>query len=119
MTNYLTLSVKIPVAENDFHCSMDWRMKSYKEADHQPVAAFHGDENDTIIRITGRPGERIPLGASVSDAPDGDPMEYCWWIYEEAGTCPGDVDIDNANQPKANVTIPTGRAAHRFTLSSR
>ncbi|MEM6697621.1 MAG: nucleoside hydrolase-like domain-containing protein, partial [Bacteroidota bacterium] len=93
---------------NDQICRMDWSVKSFKEANHHPIAAFNGDTSNTIIRLNVHAGEVIDLNASASKDPDGDQLIYNWWVYEEAGTYSGKIYIENNSLPKTKLHIPTG-----------
>jgi hypothetical protein len=99
---------------NDLRCRMDWCVKPFDEANHHPVAAFHGDRNDTIVRVRALAGEQVALDATASRDPDDDPLVYRWWIYQEAGTYPGEVTVTSADQPEASVRIPTGAAGKQI-----
>ncbi len=91
---------------NDQQCRMDWCVKSYEEANHHPIAAFNGNKDDAIVFLSAKPGDSIQLDASSSTDPDGDQLEYHWWMYKEAGTYPKEITINNANQNNAQTTIP-------------
>ncbi len=93
---------------NDQICRMDWCVMSYEEANHHPVGAFEGDTSNSIIMKDGSPGEHIILDASGSKDPDGDNLKYHWWIYEEAGSYAGKINIINADSSIAELVIPTG-----------
>jgi len=99
---------------NDFVCRMDWCLKPYNQANHNPVAAFNGDPGDTIVRLQAGPGADIVLDASASADPDGDDLVYSWWVYREAGTYPAPLTIPNAAQPKTSLTIPADAAARQI-----
>jgi len=67
--------------QNDFAARMDWCTKTYSEANHPPVAALnHADE------ITVKSGQPYSLEARPSSDPDGDHLNFQWFIYPEAGT---------------------------------
>ena len=95
---------------NDFICRMDWCVKPYDQANHHPVAAFNGDKSDAIVRLKAKAGDKLTLDASDTTDPDGDDVEISWWIYEEAGSCHGDVEISNPRKAKTSVTIPENAA---------
>ena len=101
---------------NDEIARFDWCVKSYEEANHHPVAAFNGDRSDTIFRLKAKIEDVISVDASASSDPDADELIYKWWIYEEAGTYPGGVKIDSADQSKAQVTIPSGASGKQIHL---
>jgi hypothetical protein len=93
---------------------MDWSVKPFEEANHHPVAAFRGDTSHAIVRMRALAGEEVALDATASGDPDDDPLVYRWWIYQEAGTYPGEVTISSAHQPEASVRIPTGAAGKQI-----
>ncbi|TYA84187.1 DUF1593 domain-containing protein [Seonamhaeicola marinus] len=101
---------------NDQICRMDWCVKSFKEANHHPIAAFNGDVSNTIIRLNANAGEIIDLDATASKDPDGDQLNYHWWIYQEAGTYSGEVYIENAHTSKTKLRIPTGAVGSQIHL---
>jgi hypothetical protein len=46
------------------------------------------------------------LDASASADPDGDSLSFKWFVYPEAGTYSGIVDITASSSAKATATIP-------------
>ena len=100
---------------NDFKCRMDWCVNPYEKANHHPVAAFNGDANDTIIRLSSKPGETIVLDGSASTDPDKDELVFSWWIYKEAGTYAKAIKIADSDKQKTSITIPkdaSGKQIH-------
>ncbi|MGC6505772.1 MAG: nucleoside hydrolase-like domain-containing protein [Coraliomargaritaceae bacterium] len=91
---------------NDFRARMDWCVKDFKEANHNPIAALNGDTTDAILQHRVQPGQEVVLDAEASHDPDGDLLQYNWWIYQEAGTYPGSVEIENDSSVKTRLTIP-------------
>lgn len=87
---------------------MDWCVKSFEDANHNPIAVFNGDASDSIIIMDNvAPGSKIELSASGSKDPDGDQLVYKWWNYREAGTYKGSVSIPQANEKKTVIKVPT------------
>ena len=66
--------------QNDFAARMDWCIKPYTEANHQPVAVLsHPNE------LTAHAGDVVTLDAINSSDPDGDSISFLWFCYPEAG----------------------------------
>ncbi len=101
---------------NDFKCRMDWCVESYENANHHPVAAFNGDTADTIVFASAKAGEKLQLDASASKDPDGDELQYFWWMYKEPGTYKGDVEIAEPKYAKTDVTIPKDAAGKQIHI---
>ncbi|WP_020529053.1 nucleoside hydrolase-like domain-containing protein [Flexithrix dorotheae] len=91
---------------DDFKCRMDWCVAEYEEANHNPIAAINGDETEKIHHIKTKQGEIINFDASASKDPDGDPINFIWWIYEEAGTYENPITLENPNQSQFSLEIP-------------
>ncbi|MBD3265243.1 DUF1593 domain-containing protein [bacterium] len=93
---------------NDFIARMDWCVKEFKEANHNPTAAFGKDQSDSIIQKRVAPGETVSLDASHSTDPDGDGLSYQWFIYPDAGTRPykNEIKIPNQTHAKTQFAIP-------------
>ena len=95
---------------NDFRARMDWCVKDFAEANHNPVAAFNGDTSDTIIELDAKPGETLTLDASKSSDPDGDELSIKWWVYQEAGTYEKLIAIADATSARTILEIPADAA---------
>lgn len=93
---------------NDQLCRMDWCTKSYKDANHHPLAAWKGDVSNSIVYMHVNAGETITLDASASSDPDGDELTYSWWIYQEAGSYSGNILIEKPKNELSQMTIPSG-----------
>jgi hypothetical protein len=99
---------------NNCQARFDWCVKSYREANHHPVAALDGDLSDTIVRMKGAPGRTLRLDASASTDPDGDPLAFSWFIYPEAGTYKGEITIRDAAKRVAFVPLPAEAAGRQI-----
>jgi hypothetical protein len=85
---------------------MEWCVKDFKDAHHNPIAAFNGDLTRTIVRLTAGAGEHLRLDASASTSPDHDPLGFRWFPYPEAGTYAGEIPIEHADRQVAELGIP-------------
>ena len=90
----------------DFAARMDWCKHPYEKCNHNPIAAVNGDISNSIIQMDAKAGKPLSLDASASTDADGDEIKYNWWIYKEAGTYNGDIQIENSNSAKIELNIP-------------
>lgn len=88
----------------DFAARMDWCVKSYKEANHPPIAAL-GHSNNLSVKS----GEKVILSAEGSKDPDGNALSYEWMYYREVGTYESSrpIGIDNRTMKAASFTAPS------------
>lgn len=57
---------------------MDWCVVPFENANHNPVAAFNGDQTEKIHFLKAAPGETVTLDAIASIDPDGDDLVFSW-----------------------------------------
>jgi hypothetical protein len=96
-----------PAFQNDFQARMDWCVKSYSEANHNPIAIINGDSSRKPLRISASPGDTVRLDASESSDPDGDSITCKWWIYGEAGTYQPMDSTTYSTSAKSSLQIPS------------
>ncbi len=87
--------------QNDFAARADWCVKSFKDANHQPVVQLNHK-----VDLVAYPGDDVSLNAEGSYDPDDDKLYCKWWQYEEADTYEGIVKIDQPESFNTNFTIP-------------
>ena len=87
---------------------MDWTIKSFAEANHNPVVTVNGKDGSAPILIEAQVGQPVTLDAGASIDPDSNKLSYQWFHYEEAGFVPGAnmgaITIEHGNTAKAVVT---------------
>ncbi len=97
--------------QNDWAARADWCVKSYDEANHQPMVKL-AHAYDLKVR----PGEKVSLSAKGTTDPDGDELTYQWWQYHEADTYDGTIEIRNAGKQDASFKVtgeaPVGKTIH-------
>ena len=86
--------------QNDFAARADWCVKDYNHANHAPVVKLN-----CAVNITATRGQLVKLGAAATD-PDRDSLRYHWWQYEEAGTYPGNVEMQTGGYKNASFVVP-------------
>jgi hypothetical protein len=63
---------------------MDWTMKDFKDANHNPVVVVNGDTTKEPVHVRAKVGTPAVLSAAGSKDPDGNNITYNWFYYPEA-----------------------------------
>ena len=96
--------------QHDFAARMDWTLKPYKQANHNPLVVVNGKAGSDPLVLDATVGRPVTLDAAGTRDPDGQAVTYRWFHYAEAGagTGPGlaAVKIEGADAQRAMV-IPT------------
>ncbi len=100
--------------QNDWAARADWCVKSYQEANHNPIPVVNGVKGMRILRMEAKPGETVELNAEGTSDPDGNDLRYQWWYYAGPSTYTDDVEIENANHQSAIFHVPYDRQANEF-----
>ena len=93
--------------QNDFAARMDWTIKDFAHANHNPVVEVNGQSGTAPIDLNAEVGKSIVLDAGRSSDPDNNRLHFSWFAYPEAGSADGnhaDVTIEGADTSKATVT---------------
>lgn len=94
--------------QNDFAARMDWTIKEYAHANHNPAVTLNGQPGTAPIFITTKVGKSITLDASQSKDPDArQTLKYNWFHYPEAGTTGTNlaaVSLSGSDTAKATIT---------------
>jgi hypothetical protein len=98
---------------------MDWTLKPYKQANHNPLVVVNGKTGSDPLVIDAIVGQPITLDAAGTRDPDGQAVTYRWFHYAEAGAGTGAglaaVKIVDADTQKA-VVAPTARCNPVWSL---
>lgn len=92
--------------QHDFAARMDWCVQAVDQANHPPIVALGEDISSQVLYIEAEPGERLSFSGANSIDPDGDELEFSWWIYPEAGTYQGAIPLKHANTPRIRLQLP-------------
>ena len=98
--------------QNDFRARLDWCVKPVPQANHPPRVLLNGVAGTEVLRFHSRPGQTLRLDASGTSDPDGDALDFEWFVYPEAGTYRGQVTLDGVHSPAANLRVPADAAGH-------
>ena len=92
--------------QHDFAARMDWTIKPFAEANHNPVVVVNGQAGTAPIFVDAVVGQPVVLDASQSRDPDGQTLHYSWFHYARRDSGDGRglaaVNIADAESSKAN-----------------
>ena len=95
--------------QNDFAARMDWTIKDFAHANHNPRVTVNGQAGTAPIQVEVEAGQTVKLDATGTHDPDqGQTLTYNWFLYPEAGlngAQGADVVIAGADQPVASVDV--------------
>lgn len=94
--------------QDDFAARMDWTIKDFAHANHNPELVVNGQAGTAPIELTADAKQTVMLDATGSKDPDGQTLHYKWWVYEEAGlngSHAADVVVSGANTAQAQVIV--------------
>jgi len=92
---------------NDFAARMIWTQeKSYEKANHHPRVVVNGNNDKKPIYLSGQSKGKVFLSAIESSDPDGDKLQYKWYVYEEPSDYSGSFTIDSENESECTLILP-------------
>jgi len=101
-----------PATFNNFSARMDWAKDG--KGNINPIIEIDGDPSLNIITKKAKQAATMIIDASASFDPDGDTLNYKWWIQPEAGTYTGTVNILNNDSNKITINIPSNSVGKNF-----
>lgn len=76
--------------QHDFAARMDWTIKPFADANHNPIVVVNGESGTAPIFLEAKVGRPLALDASQSHDPDANQaLRYSWFQYLEAGVGDG------------------------------
>ena len=101
--------------QNDFKARLDWCVRNFSDANHEPEVVVQGDNTQAVLYVDASAGSTISLSAAGTSDPDGDNLSYTWWRYQEADSYSGNVTVSNNSSQISTINIPSnasGRNIH-------
>jgi hypothetical protein len=95
--------------QHDFAARMDWTIRPFGEANHNPEVTVQGSAGKAPLVIAAQVGVPLTLDAAGTRDPDGDALSYRWFFYAEAGTgIPGRPVFSGGLVPVGGDEAPAG-----------
>jgi len=91
---------------NDFKARMDWCVRDFSKANHNPLISLLGDTTEAIMYLNVQPDQEVVLDASASTDPDGDSLNFQWYNYTGVTSYKGNIVISNPEKSKAIIKVP-------------
>ncbi len=94
--------------QNDFAARMDWTIRDFAHANHNPEVVVNGVAGTAPVESTVDANQTLALDATGSKDPDGQALHYKWWVYQEAGVTGArgaDVTLSGADSARAQATV--------------
>jgi len=101
--------------QNAFEARMDWCVRRFAGANHEPIAVCNGDRSRRVLTVYVEPGETVALSAAGSTDPDGDRLICRWWVYPDPGERVSRPVRNGKPFSDAHFTVPpdaAGRSIH-------
>ncbi|MCX7848446.1 MAG: DUF1593 domain-containing protein [bacterium] len=89
-----------PAFQNEFAARLDWCVTDPPAANHPPQVII-----EPVPQFVS-PGTHLILDASRSSDPDGDSLNFKWWVYPEPSSYPLPVSLAPAHAPVTELIIP-------------
>ena len=91
-----------PDFQHAFAARMDRCVLPPGQVNRAPEAVVNGQGGTDFLFLKANPGESIRLDAAASRDPDGDALQFEWWLYPEISEGPA----WQAEGPQATLTMP-------------
>jgi hypothetical protein len=98
----------------DFAARMERCVRSPQEVNSRPEVILNGDTTRQVLYLKARPGQTVALNTDGSADPDGHALSYHWFTYPEAGTYPGEIQLNGNRKPRVRIRVPNNRQTGTF-----
>jgi hypothetical protein len=96
-----------PAFQAEFQARLDWcGADTFEKANHAPTITLNGDRSRDILHLTTKSAERVELSAAESTDPDRHQLRFRWFVYPEAGSYKGKLDLASADSPSMSFVAP-------------
>ena len=102
-----------PETFNDFAARMDWAADG--KGNRNPVIVLDGTVNYMPVYMDVAAGSSINVDLAGSYDPDGNDVEYTWWMQGDAGTFDGGVNVQMMDSI-STIFIPEDAAGTEIHL---
>jgi hypothetical protein len=103
--------------QNDFRARMQWSVTAhFEQANHEPHVVVNGDSTRDVLRVDAPVGKPLALSAAGTSDPDGDRLDFRWYIYPEAGNHGGASAIGLAGADATEVMLHVPADAANKTI---
>jgi hypothetical protein len=99
-----------PAFQNEFAARMDWCVKNFDGANHEPKVVVNKQRGRAPLTLNANPGSTLKLDAAGTSDPDDDILLYHWWIYPEASSITG-ATLEATTTAQTKLAIPSGKVA--------
>lgn len=103
-----------PAVFNNFAARMDWAKEG--KGNRNPIVCIGKNNKPEIIYKKAKAGKELKIDASRTYDPDGDQLEYKWWILPEAGTYRKAITLENDRTSEVTVKVPDDINRQTFHL---
>ena len=101
---------------NNFAARMIWTTTDeYSAVNHHPVPIVDGDNSLKCLYKRAKAGNALIFDATESKDPDGNQLDYKWFVYNEPSTYKGAITIEENSSPKCKILVPSdasGKTIH-------
>ncbi len=100
-TNHATIWRWREAFQNDFAARLDWATRPFQGANHPPVVRLSHAETLPV-----ESGTTVTLDARPTTDPDHDSLKAHWFLYPEAGSFEGQLELGHKRGLEVSIDVP-------------